>query len=124
MGWDAQAFAAKWRKTCSSRDLARISALYSETVIFKSPRVRTISGQQSGALHGRAAVRDYWQKIFEKRPDLTFAVGEIFVGADSIALEYRVGDLRGIEFMTLDDDGLISFAAGNDFVCTDDGKHT
>jgi predicted ester cyclase len=89
-------------------------ALYSETVVFKSPRVRTISGEQSGTLHGRDAVRAYWQKIFEKRPDLTFAIGQVFAGVDSIALEYRVGELRGIEFMILDGDGLIAFAAGND----------
>ena len=113
---DAQAFAARWRKPAIPVILDRIAALYSETVIFKSPRVLTIAGEQSGALHGRAAVRAYWQKIFEKRPGLTFAVGQVFAGVDSIALEYRVGDLRGIEFMTLDSDGLISFAAGNDLV--------
>jgi len=113
---DAQAFAAGWEETCNSRDLDRIAALYGETVIFKSPRVLTIAGEQSGTLHGRAAVRAYWQKIFERRPDLTFAIGQVFAGVDSIALEYRVGNLRGIEFMTLDGDGLISFAAGNDLV--------
>jgi hypothetical protein len=111
---DAQAFAVRWRETCNSHDLHRIVALYSETVVFKSPRVRTISGEQSGTLHGRDAVRAYWQKIFEKRPDLTFAIGQVFAGVDSIALEYRVGELRGIEFMILDGDGLIAFAAGND----------
>jgi SnoaL-like domain len=111
---DAQAFAIAWSETCNSRDPDRIAALYSDAVIFQSPRVLTIVGEQSGTLHGRAAVRGYWQKIFEKRPDLTFALGQIFAGVDSIALEYRVGDLRGIEFMTLDGDGLICFAAGND----------
>jgi hypothetical protein len=113
---DAQAFAARWRETCNSHNLDRIAALYSETVIFKSPRVRTVAGELTGTLHGRSAVRAYWQKIFEKRPDLTFAVGQVFAGVDSIALEYRVGDLRGIEFMAMDRDGLISFAAGNDLV--------
>jgi len=82
--------------------------------MFKSPRVRTISGEQSGTLHGRAAVRGYWRKILEQRPDLAFTVGRVFAGVDSIVLEYRVGDLNGIEFMTLDEGGLITFAAGND----------
>jgi hypothetical protein len=31
-------------------------------------------------------------------------------------LEYRVGSAHGIEFMTLDTDGLVSFAAGNDIL--------
>jgi hypothetical protein len=52
----------------------------------------------------------------ERRSDLTFAVERVFAGVDSIALEYRVSGLNGIEFMTLDEDGLISFAAGNDLV--------
>ena len=59
-------------------------------------------------------IGDYWRKILERRPDLAFAVERVFAGVDSIALEYRVGDLHGIEFMTLDGDGLITFAAGND----------
>ena len=117
MGEATRAFAAKWRDACNSHDLDRILALYSETIVFKSPRVRATSGEESGTLHGKVAVRDYWRGIFEKRPDLTFAVGKVYAGVDSIALEYRVGNhLHGIEFMTLDGDGLISFAAGNDGV--------
>ena len=111
---DAQTFALKWREACNSHDLDRILSLYSDTIVFKSPRVRTISGEPTGILQGKAAVRDYWQKIVERRPDLTFAVERVFAGVDSIALEYRVGDLRGIEFMALGSDGLICFAAGND----------
>ena len=50
-----------------------------------------------------------------RRPDLESAVGHVFAGIDSVALEYRVGDwLHGIEFMTLDADGRVSFAVGND----------
>jgi hypothetical protein len=109
-------FAGKWKDACNSHDLDRISALYSEAVVFKSPRVSTILGEPSGTLHGKKAVRDYWRRILERRPDLTFAIGGVFAGVDSIALEYRVGDIQGIEFMTLDGDGLICFAAGNDLV--------
>ena len=113
---DARAFAMKWRDACNSHDLERILALYSDNIVFKSPRVRTISEEPSGTLHGKTAVRNYWRKILDRRPDLIFEIGAIFFGVDSIALEYRIGDLRGIEFMTLDGDGLISFAAGSDAV--------
>jgi hypothetical protein len=76
-----------------------------------------VTGNASGTLHGKAAVRAYWQKILERRPDLAFTVGHVFAGVDSVALEYRVGDwLHGIEFMTLDGSGLVSFAAGNDLL--------
>jgi len=114
MAGAAQAFADKWKETCNSRDPDRISALYSQDIVFKSPRVCTIADEPSGILRGRDAVRDYWRQILEKRPHLTFAVERVFAGIDSIALEYRVGALRGVEFMTLDAGGKISFAAGND----------
>jgi hypothetical protein len=42
--------------------------------------------------------------------DPEFAVGHVFAGVDSVALEYRVGDrLHGVEFMTLGADGQVSF---------------
>jgi len=48
-------------------------------------------------------------------PTWNLRSGHVFAGVDSVALEYRVGDfLHGIEFMTLDANDLISFAAGND----------
>jgi hypothetical protein len=111
---DERAFVEKWKDACNSHDLDRILALYSETIVFKSPRVVTVFGEETGTLHGKVKVRGYWTKILEKCPDLTFAVDRIFAGVDSIALEYRVGDIEGIEFMTLDSSGLISFAVGND----------
>ena len=44
--------AAKVKEAWNSHDLDRIMALYSEDVIFKSPRVRTVSGEESGILRG------------------------------------------------------------------------
>ena len=110
----AHAFAQRWREACNSHDLNRILALYSDAIVFKSPRVRTLFGVQDGTLHGKEAVRIYWEELLERRPDLAFAVERVFAGTNTIALEYRVGDLCGIEFMILDADGLVSFAAGND----------
>jgi hypothetical protein len=109
--------ASEWKGACNSHNLDRVLAMYSEKVVFKSPRVCTVSGEAGGILRGKPAVRHYWRRIFQRRPDLEFAVGHVFAGVDSIALEYRAGDqLHGIEFMTLDADGLVSLAVGNDVV--------
>ena len=109
--------AAKVKEAWNSHDLDRIMALYSEDVIFKSPRVRTVSGEESGVLKGKPSVRDYLRRIFERRPDLNCTVGYVFSGVDSVALEYRFAHgLHGIEFMTVDADGLVTFAVGNDVV--------
>ena len=96
----------------NSHDLDRILALYSEDVIFKSPRIRTVSGKESGVLRGKSAVRDYLCRIFDRRPDLNCSVDHVFAGVDSVALNIA----HGIEFMTVDPDGLVTFAVGNDVV--------
>jgi hypothetical protein len=62
--------ASEWKEAFNSHDLDRILALYSEDVVFKSPRVRTIAAEESGVLRGQSAVRDYWQRLFERRPNL------------------------------------------------------
>jgi len=109
--------AKEWKDACNSYDIDRIMGLYAEDVMFKSPRVRKVSRVASGMLRGKSAVRDYWRRIFERRPDLSIAVGKVFAGVDSVVLEYRVGEgLYGIEFMTVDADGLVTFAVGNDLV--------
>lgn len=113
----ANDLAAEWRDAFNAHDVDRILALYSEDVVFKSPRVRTYSSEQSGVLRGKLAVRDYWGRLFDQRPNLECTVGQVFVGVDSVALEYRFpSGLHGIEFMTVDADGLVTFAAGNDIV--------
>ena len=109
--------AAEWKEAWNSHDLDRILRLYSEDVIFKSPRIRTVSGEESGVLKGKPSVRDYLRRIFERRPDLNCTVSYVFSGVDSVALEYRFAHgLHGIEFMTVDADGLVTFAVGNDLV--------
>jgi ketosteroid isomerase-like protein len=109
--------ASEWREAFNSHDLDRILALYSDDIVFKSPRVRTISGVESGVLEGKSAVRDYWRRLLERRPNLECVVGHVFVGVDSVALEYRFpSGLHGIEFMTVGSDGLVTFAVGNDLV--------
>jgi hypothetical protein len=55
---DNRSFAAKWKDACNSHDLDRMQALESEFIVFKSPRVPALSGEVSGTLHGKAAVRD------------------------------------------------------------------
>jgi hypothetical protein len=110
-------FASEWKEAFNSHDLERFLAFYSEDVIFKSPRVRTMSEVESGVLRGKAALRNYWRRLLELRPNLECSVGHVFAGVDSVALEYRFPSrLHGIEFMTIDSDGLVAFAVGNDLV--------
>ena len=109
--------ARAWKDACNSHDLQRIVALYSDDVVFKSPRIAVFLGGEDRTLYGKGAVREYWAKILDARPALKFETGLVFAGVDTVAIEYRLGNrLHGIEFMVVNEAGLVSFAAGNDVV--------
>ena len=80
--------AAEWKEACNSHDLDRILALYREDVIFKSPRVRTVSGEESGILRGKSAVRDYWRRILDG--DLISIVQWVMYSLASIASPWNI----------------------------------
>lgn len=46
--------ATEWKEACNSHDADRVLALYAEDVVFKSPRVRTYAGEESGVTQGQA----------------------------------------------------------------------
>lgn len=82
--------ADEWKAAINARDLHRIMRMYSEGIVFKSPRVITVAGEASGTLRGKAAVRAYWAKILERRPDLECTVGRTYSPA-SIASPWNTG---------------------------------
>ncbi len=114
---DKRAVGRDWCLACNSRDPDRIAALYSERVVYRSPRVPLVVKCYTGILNGRTSVREYWQRLLDRPDPLRFEVLNVFAGIDSVALEYRTNArFRGIEFMMLDARGLISFAVGNDWI--------
>jgi hypothetical protein len=109
--------AREWKEACNAHNLERIMALYSDDVVFKSPRISVFLGGGATTLYGRAAVREYWGAVLAARPNLKFDIGLVFAGVDTVAIEYRISDgLHGIEFMVINEKELVSFAAGNDVV--------
>lgn len=84
---DYTAFAEEWEAAWNSHSLDRILALYSEDVVFRSHGAMRLVGK--GELHGRAALRDYWSKVLESRPDLSFVVVDVFKGHAMIVITYR-----------------------------------
>ncbi|MEV0096141.1 nuclear transport factor 2 family protein [Streptomyces sp. NPDC050738] len=85
----AQKFAAEWQDAWNSHDLDRILAHYDEDVTFSSPMIERFSGDPSGTVRGRAALREYWSVGLSRIPDLRFEVMDVRASVDSLVIDYR-----------------------------------
>jgi ketosteroid isomerase-like protein len=85
----AEQFAKEWIAAWNSHDLDRILAHYEDDFEMSSPFIRTLAGEPSGRLRGKAAVRGYWAKALQIIPDLRFELEQALAGADSVTICYK-----------------------------------
>ena len=100
-----QDFARDWEAGWNSHDLDRIMAHYHEDIVFRSKKAVPLVG--TGALEGKAALRDYWARALERQPDLRFEVLNVFEGHEMCVITYR--NQRGVlaaETLRFDESGI------------------
>ena len=105
---DAKEFAKDWIDSWNSNDLDRILSHYASDVVLVSPVAAKLTGDASGTIHGKDALRSYFQKGLELFPNLNFTLVEVMQGLSSVVLCY--GNQRGTktgEFMEFDADGAV-----------------
>ena len=56
---------------------------------MSSPLIMERGFHPSGTLHGKLAIRPYWQAGLAATPPIHFELDGILIGADSIAILYR-----------------------------------
>lgn len=102
----AAAFAGAWIAAWNAHDLEAIVGHYAGAVEFESPFVRVVTGESSGRLHGRDALRAYFAVGLQRCPDMLFTGATVYVGAESLVIAYTStfgGSSRAAaETMTLD----------------------
>lgn len=84
----AQAFARDWVKAWNDHDLEAILSHYAEEVVFHSPRIRMVTGQDADSVSGKAALRAYWSKALEQARDLYFEIDQVMTGSDALTVLY------------------------------------
>ena len=110
---NADAFAAEWIDAWNAHDLDRILGHYAETIVFESPASTRITGDPSGRVIGKAALRDYWRQALERVPDLTFTLKAVYGGVGGVAIRYhssRTGR-ETVEVLQFNEAGLATWAA-------------
>lgn len=84
----AQSFAREWVKAWNDHDLEAILSHYAEDVVFHSPRIRLVTGQEADSVAGKMALRTYWAKALEQARDLYFEIDQVMTGSDALTVLY------------------------------------
>ena len=99
----ARHFAERWYSAWNAHDLAAILDHYADDVEMVSPLVSVLTGSDDNTIAGKDALRNYFAAGLEKYPELHFEPIELFVGVDSLVLQYRsAGGNLAAEVVSLD----------------------
>src|SRR5262249_41117327 len=101
----AEQLAADWIAAWNAHDLDRILSHYRDDFTMSSPLIAERGFDPSGTLHGKAAIRPYWQAGLAATPTLHFQLAAVLVGPDSIVILYRnQAGRRVAEVVVLDEE--------------------
>jgi ketosteroid isomerase-like protein len=85
---EAQIFADQWVKDWNAHDVDALVEHFTDDVVFTSPAAIRILGGD-GVIRGREALRKYWSEGVRLIPDLHFEVLALYVGIDTVVINYR-----------------------------------
>lgn len=85
----AQKFGEEWVSAWNSRDLNKILSHYTNDFEMESPVIQQLVGVPTGVLKGKEAVRAYWSKALEMHPELHFKLINVFIGGNSVLVQYQ-----------------------------------
>jgi ketosteroid isomerase-like protein len=90
----AEAFAQEWVDGWNAHDLERVLAHFSDDVTFTSPVASQLIPETNGVIHGKDALRAYWEEGLRRIPDLHFEIEGLYIGIDALVINYR--NQRGV----------------------------
>jgi hypothetical protein len=110
---DPKAFAEAWVAAWNAHDLEAVLAHYADDIVFVSPNAPRYTGDASGRVVGKAALRDYWSRALATPPPPRFDLRAAYAGPDGIAIRYfssRTG-AEAVEVVRFNPHGLVSDSA-------------
>jgi ketosteroid isomerase-like protein len=105
----ARQFAQVWERDWNAHDLEALLAHYADDVVFSSPVARQVLPDGNGVLRGKDELRRYWSEGLRRIPDLRFEVVAVYVGVETLMINYRnqSGNLVA-EVLTFDGDRIVA----------------
>jgi steroid delta-isomerase-like uncharacterized protein len=102
----AEQIAKSWTDAWNNRDLDALMEHYADDVVFHSPFIKLLNEGDSTTIHGKAALREYFQRGIEEYPHMRFQLHRTGLGAGSIVLNYiSVNGMLANELHILDANG-------------------
>jgi ketosteroid isomerase-like protein len=86
---DAEEFTRHWLAAWNAHDIEAVLAHFHEDIVFTSPVAAQLLPHTRGVLRGKAALRMYWAEGLNRIPDLRFTVEAVYVGVDTVVINYR-----------------------------------
>lgn len=106
---EALAFARQWVDEWNHHDVDAVLDHFADDVEFCSPVAAAVTGDPSGVVRGRDALRAYWTSALGSHPDLHFDLDDVHVGIGAIAIRHRNQTGRGCtEIAVFDGNGKVA----------------
>jgi len=105
---DALKFAQEWIEDWNSHDLPKILSHYSEDFALTTPYIVEVMKEPAGAIKGKKAVADYWERSLQRIPDLHLELIDVFPSVHSMVILYQtIFDRRAAEWLLFGEDGRV-----------------
>jgi heme-degrading monooxygenase HmoA len=80
--------AEAWLDCFARRDLDGLLALYADDATHSSPKIRARHAETDGKLHGKVALRAWWQDAFARLPTMRYEPTAITADDRRVVMEY------------------------------------
>jgi ketosteroid isomerase-like protein len=85
----AQQFTDAWLDAWNTHDIEAILSHFHDDVVFSSPVAQQIVEDSGGYVRGKDELRAYWTEGLRRNEDLHFTLEGIYVGVDTLVINYR-----------------------------------
>jgi ketosteroid isomerase-like protein len=85
----AEQFTEQWLAAWNGHDIDAILSHFTDDVVFSSPLARQIVENSDGYVRGKDELRAYWTQGLARNGDLHFTLGGVYVGVDTLVINYR-----------------------------------
>ncbi len=107
----AEEFSNDWLSAWNDRDIDRILSYYADDVVFHSPRIALVMGNETNSIRGKKALQAYWTEALSRARSLFFAIDDILVGSDAVTILYtNHREEKVAETFIFNEDGEISLS--------------
>lgn len=85
---DATEFAEGWIRAWNHRDVDAALSYFADDAVFTSLTAKRVIPSSEGVIRGKDALAAYWRAALLLNPALRFELIDVFVGVDTVAIQY------------------------------------